>query len=132
MNSDEWMMDREISEYDKWQEQEVRSSFNEAKEGKAARRADDLFFNYSRVENSSLWEERFRLNILKIFIEIFCVKKRIPLKNLIEGIERMIIVRVLSHFEGNQKNAAEFLGVKYTTLNEKIKRYNIRTEKRIF
>jgi len=121
----------EFSELDKWEEQELGFPYNDEEKRRQTRRVDDLFHNYTRIENSSLWEERYRLNILRIFIEYFCMKKRIPLKDLLEGIERMIIVRVLSHFDGNQKIAAAFLGVKYTTLNEKIKRYNISTIKKV-
>lgn len=96
------------------------------------RKADGLFFNYSRLDNVSLWEERFRLNILKIFIEYFCIGKRVPLKDLIYNVERMVIIRALSQFEGNQRKTAKFLGIKHTTLNEKVKRYNIRIHKKIF
>lgn len=101
-------------------------------QGMVKRNADQLFFNYSRLENPALWESKFRLNILKIFIEYFCIRKRVPFKDLMNSVERMIIVRTLSQFDGNQRKAAEFLGLKHTTLNEKIKRYNIRVQKEFY
>lgn len=49
----------------------------------------------------------------------------IPLKEMMDSVERSVILRTLHKVNGNQKKAAKILGVKYTTLNEKIKRYNI-------
>ena len=87
--------------------------------------------NYSSVDNFSLREEKFRLDILKLFIEYFRIEKRVPFKKLISSVERMIIIRALSQSDGNQRKAAQFLGIKHTTLNEKVKRYNIRIQKRV-
>lgn len=132
MNSDRLTLQEEIFRSDDRKEQELRFPNNDKKKKKETMRVDNLFPDYSRVDESSLWEEKFRLNIFKIFIEFFSMKERIHLKDLMDGIERMIIVRVLSHFGGNQKNAAAFLRLKYTTLNEKIRKYNIRTRKKIY
>jgi len=49
----------------------------------------------------------------------------LDLKDLIQDIERGIIVRVLARVRGNQKEAARLLGLKHTTLNEKVKRFGI-------
>jgi DNA-binding protein Fis len=46
-----------------------------------------------------------------------------------DNVEKSIIVNVLSKVQGNQKEAAKVLGIKYTTLNEKLKRYRIRFQK---
>ena len=54
----------------------------------------------------------------------YCVKE------LIGNVEKSILIRTLSQFNGSQKSAAKFLGIKYTTLNEKLKRYNIRFDKK--
>jgi len=116
---------------DKPEKQKLIFIEEEEKRRKRSREVEDLFFNYNRIENPSPWGKKFRLNLLRLFIEYFCLKQRIPLKNLISSVERTIIVRVLSHFNGNQKSAAEFLGIKRTTLNEKIKRYNIRFQKKV-
>lgn len=56
----------------------------------------------------------------------------LDLKDLIQGIERGIIVRTLALVQGNQKAAARMLGLKHTTLNEKVKRYGIRFRKAPF
>ena len=50
----------------------------------------------------------------------------IPLRKVIEAMERMLISRSLDAAGGVQKRAAELLQVKPTTLNEMIKRYGIR------
>lgn len=94
--------------------------------------SEDIFFNHSSGDDISLGEEKFRLNIIKLFSEYFCIKKRVPIKELISSLERMIIIRALSHFNGNQRKAAQFLCMKYTTFNEKVKRYNVHFQKRAF
>lgn len=85
----------------------------------------DLFIDYSNIANFAFGEERFRSNLFRLFVEYFCISRTLPLKKLIGNLERSIIMRALSRFNGNQKDAAKFLGVKYTTLNEKIKKYQI-------
>jgi transcriptional regulator with GAF, ATPase, and Fis domain len=73
------------------------------------------------------WKERARSwEVLSVFIEQFCMKQRIPLSELMNILEKTILIKVLSSFNGNQKDAAKFLGTKYTTLNEKVKKYNIK------
>lgn len=66
-----------------------------------------------------------RSQIYKLFIDLFFLKDRVPLKNILTGLEKRIIIRVLDRTGGNQKEAAGLLGIKYTTLNEKIKKYGI-------
>ena len=74
-------------------------------------------------------QEKFRADMLQLFIEFFCQEQSLDLRDLIESLEKCIIVNALLKADGSQKQAAKALGVKYTTLNEKIKRYNIRFEK---
>ena len=100
-------------------------------ERKRSRAGEVTLSNYSTLDNFSLREEKLRLDILKLFIEYFCIEKRVPFKKLISSVERMIIIRALSQSGGNQKKAAQFLSMKHTTLNEKVKKYNIRIQKRI-
>jgi DNA-binding NtrC family response regulator len=79
------------------------------------------------------WKERtFRKEVFELFIEYFCVRQRVPFKDLISSVEKSLILRALSQCNGNQKSAAKFLGMKYTTLNEKLKRYNIQFHKKPF
>jgi len=49
----------------------------------------------------------------------------LPLKKLILHVEVRLILSSLERTKGNQKEAARILGVRYTTLHEKMKRYNI-------
>jgi len=79
------------------------------------------------------WKERtFRKEVFELFIEYFCVRQRVPFKELIGSVEKNILLRALSQCNGNQKSAAKFLGMNYTTLNEKLKRYNIQFDKKPF
>jgi DNA-binding protein Fis len=79
------------------------------------------------------WKERtFRKEVFELFIEYFCVRQKVPFKELIGNVEKSILLRVLAQCNGNQRSAAEFLGIKHTTLNEKLKRYNIQFDKKPF
>lgn len=79
------------------------------------------------------WKERtFRKEVFDLFIEYFCIRQRVPFKELIGSVEKSILIRALTQCEGCQKSAAKFLGIKYTTLNEKLKRYNIHFDKKPF
>ena len=79
------------------------------------------------------WKERtFRKEVFELFIEYFCIRQRVPFKELIGSVEKSILIRALLQCRGNQKSAAKFLGINYTTLNEKLKSYNIRFDKKPF
>ncbi|NIM59846.1 MAG: hypothetical protein GTO16_13040 [Candidatus Aminicenantes bacterium] len=73
----------------------------------------------------------FAMKSFKLLIRYFSSTKRVPLKELMNILERAILIRALSQLNGNQKNAAKFLGLKYTTLHEKVKKHNIRFRKEI-
>jgi len=73
--------------------------------------------------------EEFVMKSFRLFIKYFSSTQRVPLKELMNILERAILIRALSQLNGNLKNAAKFLGLKYTTLHEKIKKYNIRFRK---
>jgi len=62
-------------------------------------------------------------------MEYFFLNCGIPLKEMMDGLERNLILSALNKVNGNQKKAAKVLGVKYTTLNEKIKKCNIHLRK---
>jgi len=81
-------------------------------------------------KNRSLNNEKSETELSKFFRENFRRVQKIPLKEFIENLEREIIVKVLTLFNGNQKESAKFLGIKYTTLNAKVKKYNIVFEKK--
>ena len=60
-----------------------------------------------------------------------CINEKTSLRNLINEIERSILIQILKRFNGSQKKAAEFLGIKPSTLCEKLKRYKVRFEKKV-
>ena len=79
------------------------------------------------------WKERtFRKEVFELFIEYFCVRQKVPFKELIGSVEKTILLRALAQCNGHQRSAAKFLGMNYTTLNEKLKRYNIQFDKKPF
>ncbi|MBA7604151.1 hypothetical protein ES703_11270 [subsurface metagenome] len=64
--------------------------------------------------------------LLNNFMEYFFIRQRRPLRESLNILEKAILIKVLSSVNCNQKDAAKFLGIKYTTLHEKIKKYNIK------
>lgn len=58
-------------------------------------------------------------------MEEFLHEGELPLKKFISYVEVSLIVSSLEKSKGNQREAAKILGVRYTTLNEKMKRYKI-------
>jgi DNA-binding NtrC family response regulator len=73
-------------------------------------------------------KDKLKKDFFGFFIELF-YQQPLGLKEFIDDLEKCIILSALSKVGGNQKKAARALGIKYTTLNEKIKRYNIRFQK---
>ncbi len=76
----------------------------------------------------SALEDKLKKDFFGLFIELFC-QQPLCLKDFIEDLEKRIILNTLSKVGGNQKKAAKALGMKYTTLNEKVRRYNIQFQK---
>ncbi|NIO48893.1 MAG: hypothetical protein GTN73_05570 [Candidatus Aminicenantes bacterium] len=74
----------------------------------------------------------FLMKSFKLFIKYFNSTQRVPLKELMNAVEKAILIRTLSQCNGNLKDAAKYLGLKYTTLHEKMKKYNIRFRKEPF
>jgi len=66
---------------------------------------------------------------ISIFIEDFYQGRKKPLKDFLNDIELRLILYSLNEANGNQREAAKILGIKPTTLNEKLKRYNIKFHK---
>jgi len=96
---------------------------------KIDREIEDFFSGYSEERAESFKEYRLKRKLFWLFIEYFFMSGDIPLKELIDGIEKNLILRTLYRVNGNQKEAAKILGVKYATLNEKIKKCSIRLRK---
>ncbi len=64
-------------------------------------------------------------SIILFYLKQNTVKKKQSLKDFVDDFEKKIIFTALDVTNGNQKIAAEILGVKKTTLNEKIKRFGV-------
>jgi len=64
--------------------------------------------------------------LMDVFTEYFCKHQPVQLKPLLDDIEKSLILKVLANASGNQKEAARILGIKYTTLNQKVKKHGIR------
>ena len=66
---------------------------------------------------------------IDLFIEDFYQRRKRPLKDFLTDIELRLIIFSLNEANGNQREAAKILGIKPTTLNEKLKRHNIKFHK---
>jgi len=62
---------------------------------------------------------------MHISINKLCSIESVSLKEFLEDFEKRLIIGVLSRVNGSRKKAAGLLGIKYTTLHEKLKKYNI-------
>jgi DNA-binding protein Fis len=60
-----------------------------------------------------------------ILSDAFFLDPQNEMSRFVKGLEKKLILSVLKKVNGNQKEAAGLLGIKYTTLNEKIRRYKI-------
>lgn len=67
--------------------------------------------------------------LIKSLLISNCISEKIPLKEFIKNLEKKIIINALLITNGNQKLSASLLGIKPTTLNEKIKNFDIKFSK---
>ena len=89
------------------------------------KRSRPLLRNSSGPRNAAATS--FRQDILDDYRGI-CLRNHglITMKVLIDDLERHLIRRALEMTHGNQRRAAGLLGLKYTTLNEKVRRLGLR------
>ena len=98
---------------------------------------EEKIFNRENIDNSGNGESyRMEINnskeeMIRSCILNNCIKKNVPLKNFICEIEKEMIIKALKVSGGNQRVASFILGIKPTTLNEKIKKFHISTNKKI-
>lgn len=85
-----------------------------------------------RSSHKSRPKKKYNKDLLDFFVEYVFMNDNINFKEFIEEVERAIIIKTLAKFNGNQRETGKFLGIKYTTLNEKVKRYNIYFRKEPF
>jgi len=67
--------------------------------------------------------------LFDVFIEYFFMRQRRPFREILKILEKTILIKVLSPVNGNQRDAAKFLDLKYTTLHRKVKKHNIKFSK---
>lgn len=101
----------------------------EDEKGGNKNRMEEDFNHGNGRENELSNEHQLKRRLFWFFVEYFFNSSNVPLKKFMKIMERNIILRALDKAYGDQKKAAEILGMKYTTLNEKIKRYQIRIQK---
>lgn len=107
-----WLFDEQVRMGEK-DLKDIKENIIEGREG------EDEHSKKHRLKGKLFW----------LFMEYFFENSNIPLKNFMGKIEKNIILRTLYRVNGEQKKAAEILGLKYTTLNEKLKKYHIRIQK---
>ncbi len=84
------------------------------------------------VDSLESGRSRCGLRVACLFAEYLCWKEKRPVTVLFRTMERRIILDVLERVDGHQRRASRILGLKYTTLNCKIKRYGIRFTRRAY
>jgi transcriptional regulator with GAF, ATPase, and Fis domain len=63
--------------------------------------------------------------VVELYVRQTCLNDRLCLKEAIDRLERDIIFHVLEQTNGNQREAAEILGIKPTTFFYKLRRMGI-------
>ncbi|MEN8153593.1 MAG: helix-turn-helix domain-containing protein [Acidobacteriota bacterium] len=71
-----------------------------------------------------------RIKLINNYLLTNCVSENLPLKLFINSIEEELIEKALKITKGNQRIASKILGMKATTLNEKIRKYDISNPKK--
>jgi transcriptional regulator with GAF, ATPase, and Fis domain len=67
--------------------------------------------------------------IIDLLTDYLCSNVTESLMTIQKTMEKKIILRALQQTRGNQKEAAKILGLKHTTLNTKVRRYEIQVRK---
>ena len=84
-------------------------------------RREDLEFNrLDRWVKYILHEELY-----DFYIDYYCFKKMKPLPEVVDHIERTIIIWAILKCNGNRTRVAQFLNIGYSTIMRKIKKYDI-------
>lgn len=80
---------------------------------------------------NNLVNQKFEINTIYLFINQLISGNNFSFKEFMNNLEREILVKTLSRFNGNQRRTSKYLGMKYTTLNQKVKKHNIHFSKKI-
>lgn len=73
--------------------------------------------------------EKIKASLVFAFLNSNLNTKSIPLKSLLDDIEKKILVACLRLTLGNQKNAAALMNLKPTALFEKMRKHGIRSQR---
>jgi DNA-binding NtrC family response regulator len=73
--------------------------------------------------------EKIKASLVFAFLNSNLNAKSIPLKSLLDDIEKKILVACLRLTLGNQKNAAALMNLKPTALFEKMRKHGIRSQR---
>ena len=84
---------------------------------------------FAFASDNSLFKGDIWEILMHIAINKFCSVKSMSLKEFLEDFEKRLIIRILSRANGNRKKTARLLGIKYTTLHQKLRKYNINFKK---
>ena len=77
------------------------------------------------VSSSKENKAKFKAQVPSLLVEFFINQEKVSLTDLMFTLEKNILMKVLAQCNGNIKKSSKFLGIKYTTLHEKLKKYNI-------
>jgi len=86
----------------------------------------------TKKDNSSLIQrhEQLQAGLCRLFMDCIQNERPVRLKEYMDSVEKSLIIRILYAVNGNQRTAARIMGVKPTTLCEKIKKHRILLNKR--
>ena len=65
-----------------------------------------------------------------LIVDLFYNWQSDSLIEFMSDLERAIVMSVLTRFKGNQKEAAKFLRINYTTFHQKVRKHKIIIEKK--
>ena len=90
--------------------------------------------NLNKSDNIDLSEIKTEMvdaksKLINCFLLRNCTSRNFPMKLFLCSFEEDLIKKALKIAKGNQRVASMILGIKATTLNEKIKRYHIKETK---
>jgi len=108
-------------------------SLNLREDGALVKAQEIAAHNPPRVDQDAAGKEgeikKFAEKLVDELTDYICGHVTESLKPIQAVIEKKIIMRALLEAGGSQKRAARILGIKYTTLNYKVKKHKIRIKK---
>lgn len=91
--------------------------------------SENAYKKYAILEEHAASREDRWETMLNSALDWLYSFKSSTMKDFMEEFERRLIIHTLFKTNGNRKQAASLLGIKYTTLHEKIKKFKIRFNK---